>query len=55
MKELKALFQNSKIALGVAIGSAIGYLVPGELGSVLIFTAVMVVIAVIVENIFFRK
>lgn len=56
MEKFKELFGNSRLGIGVAIGTTIGYLIGGnDLDG--IFGAVMVVsvIVVVVENMFFRK
>lgn len=55
MEKFKELFGNSRLGIGVAIGTTVGYLIGGkELDGIFGAAIVMSVIVVIVENMFFK-
>ena len=55
---MKKFFNNSRLGIGVAVGTAIGYFMNTEgdgASGVFIAAAVVMLLAVIVERMFFRK
>lgn len=56
MEKFKEFFGNSRLGIGVAIGTTIGYLIGGkELDGIFGAVMVMSLIVVVIENMFFRK
>ena len=56
MKEFKTLFKNSRLGLGAAIGTTIGYVVHGiELDGVFGIVMVISLIVIVAENMILRS